>query len=158
MKIFLPITLITVTALAASIRVLAEPQTAPFANEKMGISRQNFPERVRGPRDAAIFGHDDIAALNVRERDQDGQMFHDRSSSSTDTGINRAIRKDIMAQDGMSVDDQNVKIITEYGKVTLLGSVKTDEEKRYIYESALNLVSPDNIDDQLDVIKDSQPS
>jgi osmotically-inducible protein OsmY len=51
----------------------------------------------------------------------------------------------------MSTDAHNVKIITQDGKVTLRGPVKTDEEKQRIEDIAKELAGVDNVDSELEV-------
>ena len=65
------------------------------------------------------------------------------------------IRKEIIAGKDMSVNAQNVKIITNIGKVTLRGAVNSDAEKRLIGEIAGRVASADNVTNQLDVKSDA---
>jgi osmotically-inducible protein OsmY len=51
----------------------------------------------------------------------------------------------------MSVNAQNVKIITVDGRVTLRGPVNTAEEKRLIGEIADRIAHSENVDNQLEV-------
>jgi osmotically-inducible protein OsmY len=51
----------------------------------------------------------------------------------------------------MSVNAQNVKIITVDGRVTLRGPVNTAEEKRLIGEIANRIAHAGNVDNQLEV-------
>ena len=61
------------------------------------------------------------------------------------------IRKDIIAEKTMSVNAQNVKIITIDGQVTLRGPVNTAEEKRLIGEIADRSAHTGDVDNQLEV-------
>jgi hyperosmotically inducible protein len=61
------------------------------------------------------------------------------------------IRKEIMADSGMTINAENVKIITLNGHVTLRGPVNTAEEKRRIAEIANRIASAGNVDNQLEV-------
>ena len=56
-----------------------------------------------------------------------------------------------MAGKDMSLNAQNVKIITQNGKVTLRGPVNSAEEKRLIAEIARSLVDPNQVDCLLEV-------
>jgi osmotically-inducible protein OsmY len=51
----------------------------------------------------------------------------------------------------MSVDAQNVKIITQDGRVTLRGPVKSDEERNAIEEIATDVAGADNVTNELEV-------
>jgi osmotically-inducible protein OsmY len=61
------------------------------------------------------------------------------------------IRKEIIAEKTMSVNAQNVKIITIDGQVTLRGPVNTAEEKRLIGEIADRSTHSGDVDNQLEV-------
>ena len=61
------------------------------------------------------------------------------------------IRKEILAAKNMSVNAQNVKIITIDGQVTLRGPVNTAEEKRLIGEIADRSAHSGDVDNQLEV-------
>ncbi|MDP3919410.1 MAG: hypothetical protein Q8R76_01200 [Candidatus Omnitrophota bacterium] len=71
----------------------------------------------------------DNTALNARDRDQRSVTPLDPGSSRADTDTTVAIRKDIMAREGMSADAQNVKIITQNGKKKCLALLKEPKRK-----------------------------
>ena len=93
----------------------------------------------------------DNTARNARDRDGKNLTPGDQSNSKSDTEITAAIRREIRAGKDMSINAQNVKIITQSGKVTLRGPVNTEDEKRLIAESAGRIVNPDQVDCQLEV-------
>ena len=49
---------------------------------------------------------------------------------------------------------QNVKIITQDGKVTLRGPVRTEQEKQSVEDIAKGVAGSDNVDSQLEVDPD----
>jgi osmotically-inducible protein OsmY len=49
----------------------------------------------------------------------------------------------------MSVDAQNIKIITQNGHVTLRGAVNSPEEKQHVDDLATGVAKPGNVTDQL---------
>jgi osmotically-inducible protein OsmY len=85
--------------------------------------------------------------------DRSGQTLTplDQGNNKADLATTAQIRKDIMDAKNMSVNAQNVKIITNAGKVTLRGPVNTAEEKRLIGEIAVKYATPENVDNQLEV-------
>lgn len=93
----------------------------------------------------------DNTARNMRDRDGTTPTPLDQGSSKYDTEITAAIRKQIMELENVSVYAQNVKIITQNGKVTLRGPVRSAEEKRIIDEIASGVVRRDQVDSQLEV-------
>ena len=72
------------------------------------------------------------------------------NENKKDIDITANIRKRVV-DTKMSVNAQNVKIITQSGKVTLRGPVKTEEEKAQIAKMAEEVAGPGNVDNQLEV-------
>lgn len=93
----------------------------------------------------------DNTQRNTRDRDNQTLTPTSQGNSQSDINITAQIRKEIIAQDSMSVNAKNVKIITVDGRVTLRGPVNTVEEKRLIGEIASRVVRSENIDNQLEV-------
>jgi hyperosmotically inducible protein len=77
----------------------------------------------------------------------------DQGKSETDLKATTAIRKAIMDDKAMSINAQNVKIITVNGTVTLRGPVDSLGEKDRIAELAKSAVGTNNVDNQLEVKK-----
>jgi sporulation protein YlmC with PRC-barrel domain len=75
----------------------------------------------------------------------------DQGNSQADLDTTAQIRKDILADDGMSVNAKNVKIITRDGRVTLRGVVNSDEERHNVGEIANHVAHSGNVDNQLAV-------
>jgi osmotically-inducible protein OsmY len=67
----------------------------------------------------------DNTVRNVRDRNNNTLTPLDQGNSKADLQITSQIRKQIIASKTMSVNAKNVKIITENGRVTLRGPVKT---------------------------------
>jgi hyperosmotically inducible protein len=94
----------------------------------------------------------DNTAQNVRDRDTNSVTPLDQGNSQADTDVTREIRKQIMAANGLSVDAQNVKVITVNGKVTLRGPVANEQEKQTIADIAAKAAPGANVDNQLQVL------
>jgi len=88
--------------------------------------------------------------VNVRDRDNTAKTPLDQNENKADIAITADIRKQVVATE-MSVNAQNVKIITQDGKVTLRGPVKTATEKTRIEEIARAVAGEKNVDNQLEV-------
>src|SRR6185437_2392241 len=71
----------------------------------------------------------DNTATNVRDRSGETKTSGDQSNSSADLKITQAIRRALMKDGELSTSAKNIKVITENGKVTLRGPVKTEQEK-----------------------------
>jgi hypothetical protein len=93
----------------------------------------------------------DNTRQNVRDRDNKSLTPLDQGNSQADVSTTAQIRKEIIADKGMSVNARNVKIITKNGRVTLRGPVNTAEEKRLIGEIANRIARSENVDNQLEV-------
>ncbi|MCC6232760.1 MAG: PRC-barrel domain-containing protein [Verrucomicrobiales bacterium] len=93
----------------------------------------------------------DNTARNVADRDGRTLTAADQGNSATDLDITSRIRQGIMDGKNMSVNAQNVKIITTRGQVTLRGPVNSLEEKRALGDIALSVASLGNVDNQLEV-------
>ncbi len=93
----------------------------------------------------------DNGAQNVRERAADVVTPLEQSNKA-DQAITDQIRKAIQADERIkSSDGKNVKIMTVDGKVTLIGPVDTEDEKKLIAEAAAKVVSAEKVDNQLEV-------
>ena len=93
----------------------------------------------------------DNTARNVRDRDARTLTPLDQGNSQADVDTTAQIRKEIIAGKDMSVNAQNVKIITNTGKVTLRGPVNTVAEKRLIGDIADRVAHVGNVTNQLEV-------
>ena len=92
----------------------------------------------------------DNTAVNKRDRDSATKTPLDQNENKVDIGITADIRKRVV-DTKMSINAQNVKIITQDGKVTLRGPVKTADEKKQIEEMARSVAGENNVDSQLEV-------
>jgi putative membrane protein len=97
----------------------------------------------------------DNTARNVRDRNPGTLTPMDQGGSEADVNTTAQIRKEIIAGKDMSVNAQNVKIITNTGKVTLRGPVNSDAEKRLIGEIADRVAHAENVTNQLEVRSDA---
>jgi len=95
----------------------------------------------------------DNSATNSRDRDDSAKLPIDQNENKTDIGITADIRSQVV-DTKMSVDAQNVKIITQDGRVTLRGPVKTAEEKQRIEKIAHSVAGSDKVDSLLEVTRE----
>src|SRR6187402_733725 len=86
------------------------------------------------PTDSAAVKRDNTE-VNVRDRTDAVKTPIDQNENKKDIDITANIRKRVV-DTKMSVNAQNVKIITQDGKVTLRGPVKSEEEKSQIEKMA----------------------
>jgi len=96
----------------------------------------------------------DNTGVNKRDADRDlTKTPIDQNENKKDVNITAEIRKRV-TDTKASINAQNVKIITQDGKVTLRGPVKTDNEKQMIERIALDVAGAGNVDNQLEVEKE----
>ena len=93
----------------------------------------------------------DNTARNIRDRHNATLTPLDQGNSPADLNTTAQIRQEIIADEGMSTNAKNVKIITIDGHVTLRGPVNSDEEKRLIGEIADRIAQAGKVDNQLEV-------
>lgn len=93
----------------------------------------------------------DNTGRNARDRDGRSLTPLDQGDSKADVATTARIRKEVVGTENLSVNAQNVKIITSNGRVTLRGPVNTAEEKRLIGQIAINAALLGSVDNQLEV-------
>jgi hyperosmotically inducible protein len=93
----------------------------------------------------------DNSAVNVRDRNDQTKTAGDQAENEADRTISQNIRKELSADDSLSTNGKNVKIITADGKVTLRGPVKSDAEKSAIAGKAQQVAGVKNVDNQLEI-------
>jgi hyperosmotically inducible periplasmic protein len=92
----------------------------------------------------------DNSAVNQRDRSGTSKTPLDQNENQKDIDITANIRKQVV-DTKMSVNAQNVKIVTQDGQVTLRGPVATTEEKVRIEVIARKVAGETKIDSQLEV-------
>ena len=100
-----------------------------------------------------------IAAVPVdnskkNERDVQGGPLtpEDQSNTKADTELIAKIRQAVVNDSALSINAQNVKIISNNGMVTLRGPVENQEEKDSIAGKALQIAGAGKVVNQLEVI------
>ena len=84
-------------------------------------------------------------------KDQSQPTADQQKMNASDRTITQQIRKAIHDDTTLSTYAHNVKIITQNGKVTLRGPVRSDDEKANIEAKAVTVAGKDNVTDQLTI-------
>jgi hyperosmotically inducible periplasmic protein len=84
-------------------------------------------------------------------KDQTPPTADQQKMSASDRAITQQIRKAIHQDASLSTYAHNIKVITQDGKVTLRGPVRSDDEKSNIEAKAVTVAGKDNVTDQLTV-------
>jgi osmotically-inducible protein OsmY len=93
----------------------------------------------------------DNSARNVRDRHDKTLTPMDQGGSEADRELTAAIRRALVADDSLSTDAHNVKIITQDQVVTLRGPVKNTAEKAAVAAKAQQARGVKRVDNQLEV-------
>jgi len=93
----------------------------------------------------------DNTAINARDNSSGATTAGMQGQGRDDIRLTADIRRRVLDQK-MSVNAQNVKIITINGKVTLRGPVNTQDEKDTVARIANDVAGPDNVINQLEVL------
>jgi hyperosmotically inducible protein len=93
----------------------------------------------------------DNTKVNKRDRSKAEPTADRAKDNVNDREIMQKIRKSIMDDKSLSTYAHNVKIISEHGKVTLKGPVRSEEEKKTIAEKATEVAGAGNVTDELTI-------
>jgi hyperosmotically inducible protein len=93
----------------------------------------------------------DNTKTNERDRAANEPTADQQKENRSDRDITQQIRQSIMKDKSLSTYAHNVKIITQEGKVTLKGPVRSEAEKNNIATKAVMVAGDTNVDNQLDV-------
>lgn len=92
----------------------------------------------------------DNTAVNQRDREATTKTPIDQNENQADIDVTANIRKRVV-DTKMSVNAQNVKIITQDGTVTLRGPVNSEDEKKQVEDIAQDVAGADKVVSQLEV-------
>jgi hyperosmotically inducible protein len=86
-----------------------------------------------------------------QNKDQSTPTADQQKMNPADRAITQKIRKAIHDDTSLSTYAHNIKIVTQDGKVTLRGPVRSDEEKTNLEAKAVSVAGQDNVTDLLEV-------
>ena len=86
-----------------------------------------------------------------QNKDQTSPTADQQKMNPSDRAITQKIRKSIHQDTSLSTYAHNIKIITQDGKVTLRGPVRSEDEKSNIEAKAVAVAGQGNVTDQLEV-------
>lgn len=93
----------------------------------------------------------DNSGRNERDRNDATKTAGDQTENEADRTISQNIRQAISADDSLSTNGKNAKIITIDGTVTLRGPVKSEQEKTNIGAKAQQIAGVKSVDNQLEI-------
>ncbi len=86
-----------------------------------------------------------------QNKDQSSPTADQQKINPSDRAITQKIRKAVHADASLSTYAHNIKIITQDGKVTLRGPVRSEEEKSNVEAKAVTIAGKENVTDRLEV-------
>jgi len=93
----------------------------------------------------------DNTKVNKRDRNKTEPTADQAKNAPNDRDIMQKIRKSIMDDKSLSTYAHNVKIVSEHGKVTLKGPVRSDDEKKTVEQKATEVAGAGNVTNEITV-------
>ena len=90
-------------------------------------------------------------ANTKKNKDQTSPTADQQKMNPTDRAITQKIRKAVHDDTSLSTYAHNIKIITQDGKVTLRGPVRSEDEKSNLQAKAVAVAGRENVTNQLEV-------
>ena len=100
----------------------------------------------------------DNTKTNKRDQSPSESTADQAKETRTDREIMQKIRKAIVADKSLSTYAHNVKVISEDGKVTLKGPVRSAEESKNIEAKAVEVAGSGNVTNKISVTGDKTTS
>ncbi|MBA3548326.1 MAG: BON domain-containing protein [Nannocystis sp.] len=92
----------------------------------------------------------DNTKRNARDRDEAALTPIDQGNSAADIELTQKIRQKVIADESLSSNARNIKIITKDGAVTLRGPVKDEAEKARVVAMVQEAAGQATVDVQLE--------
>ena len=131
-------------------RLLAIAMLIALSTTGCDVPNATTSQSLTSPESAKTGVDRDNSAVNKRDAELHTKTPLDQKENQSDINITAEIRKRVVDTQ-MSTNAQNVKIITQDGKVTLRGPVKTGDEKKRIEEIARSVAGDSKVDSQLEI-------
>lgn len=87
-----------------------------------------------------------------KNKDQTSPTADQQKMNPSDRAITQKIRKAIHEDKDLSTYAHNIKIITQDGKVTLRGPVRSEDEKSSLQAKAAAVAGQDNVSNELEIM------
>lgn len=113
----------------------------------MAETAQNRSQREH---ESATYNGDN-SGRNIRDRNDSRVTADDQKMGGTEMEVLARIRQEIVANESLSTNAHNVKIIVENREVILRGPVKSAEEKAWIQAASVRTATGYNVVNQLEI-------
>ena len=95
----------------------------------------------------------DNTKTNKGDATKDATTADQQKMNPNDRAITQKIRAEIMKDKSLSTYAHNVKIITQDGKVTLKGPVRSQDEKASVEAKAAAIAGDGNVMSEIDIVR-----
>jgi len=95
----------------------------------------------------------DNTKVNTRDRKPTAVTADQQKNNKADLETTQQIRKALVADKSLSTYAHNVKVVTQNGKVTLKGPVRSEDEKKAVEAKAVEVAGAGNVTNQLAIAK-----
>jgi osmotically-inducible protein OsmY len=102
---------------------------------------------------ASSFGMQQEQKMNKGDASKDATTADQQKIKPNDRTITQKIRAEIMKDKSLSTYAHNIKIITQDGKVTLKGPVRSRDEKAVVEEKAAAIAGDGNVTSEIDIAR-----
>jgi len=109
-----------------------------------------------GPQLRAQQSAPDNTKTNQGDANKGATTADQQKMNAADRNITKEIRSSIMKDKSLSTYAHNIKVITQDGKVTLKGPVRSEDEKAAIESKAVAIAGANNVINQLEVAPPKQ--
>jgi len=134
-----------------------QPAPAPYTQDTTA-TRDSTVSNPSSPSDSTVIQTTSTPAtlptnsgINTRDREPGSVTAGMQGQGKSDVSMTADIRRRVLDDKSLSINAQNVKIITVNGQVTLRGPVNSQDEKDTIGRLAADAAGPENVDNLLDV-------
>jgi hyperosmotically inducible periplasmic protein len=93
----------------------------------------------------------DNTKMNKGDASRDATTADQQKMDPSDRAITQKIRAEIMKDKSLSTYAHNIKIITQDGKVTLKGPVRTRKEKETVEAKATTIAGDGNVTSEIEI-------
>jgi hyperosmotically inducible periplasmic protein len=120
-------------SLLIAIGLFAVPKASSF-----GMQQEQQPDNTR---------------MNKGDASKDATTADQQKMNPNDREMSRKIRAEIMKDKSLSTYAHNVKIITQDGKVTLKGPVRSQDEKTSVETKAAGIAGDGNVTSEIEIAR-----
>jgi hypothetical protein len=106
---------------------------------------------ICGPATQRLYAQQAAPDNTRTNRNDQAPTADQQKMNASDREMTQKIRKAIQQDKTLSTSGHNVKIVTQNGRVTLRGPVRSDDEKAHIRQRAVEIAGADHVDDQLEI-------